>query len=64
MIGKTIANEISDKLTREEQESLSENRQVDPEAFDLVAHGNFLISLFWLKKFGESAGNDAKSSSD
>lgn len=54
-LAQSIASEISANLTRDEQKSLSEKRQVNPEAFDLVARGNFLISSSWAEENLERA---------
>ena len=43
-LAQSIANQVSVTLTQEEKKYLATGRVVDPEAFDLVARGNFLIS--------------------
>lgn len=43
-LAHSIAGEISAKLTPDERKNLTQKRPVVPEAFDLVARANFLIS--------------------
>ncbi len=43
-LARSITERISIVLTPDERSKLSESRKVDPEAFDLVARGNFLLN--------------------
>ncbi len=54
-LAQSITKEISATLTDNEQQSLSEQRSVNPKAFDLVARANFLISSSFDEKNLEKA---------
>ena len=54
-LAQSIAGKISATLTPAEQKILSQKRPVNPEAFDLVARGNFLISSSYDEKSLEKA---------
>jgi eukaryotic-like serine/threonine-protein kinase len=43
-IARTIAQQIRAVLTPVEEKTLTAQRQVDPEAFDLVARGNYILN--------------------